>query len=363
MPTALRIQGAELGQLVGGARLVRLRPIRLVAIDAVDLHGDRQLAQRRAALGLVTDRARDLVVDGLLGSLGLLGAGCRRVRRRPLGRQVVGGAHRRRRLVLLLIARLVGGPGAAGHLALRIEQLGRGRQLVEVEIGADGCIGLAGADRPFQQLDHLGAQAVFQCNPIVFGVAVGELAGIGPGRFASRLPASSTRVTASGCRPGTAAATRLRMPATCRFSSAVAPRRTRTIDAVGFTSSRPNRLRLGSTIDPSRTHAAQRPDRARQLAFDRPLQVDVAEKIASRERVGPVEQLVADRPADRHALFRQGHAQPQRIAGRHHDGIATRAQAIGDGHGLQPTDQFLRVGQRQAGKQQRVGSVGARAIT
>ena len=91
-------QRRQLRQLLGAARLVGSGAVGLLAVDAVDLHRDRQPAQIGPALGLVADRARDLVVDGLLGlawSCSLLAAAGSGVGG-ALGRQVVGGARPRR---------------------------------------------------------------------------------------------------------------------------------------------------------------------------------------------------------------------------------------------------------------------------
>ena len=105
-------------------------------------------------------------------------------------------------------------------------------------------------------------------------------------------------------------------------------------------------------------NAAQRADGPGELALDRAAQVDVGQEVAGGERAGIVEQLVADRAADRHALLGQRHAQPQGVAAGHHDGVAARAQPERHLHGLETTDQLLRVGELQAGEQQGVGILG-----
>ena len=203
-PAALRTRAVELLQLLRPARLVAGRPVRLRFVDAVDLDRDRQPAQRSTALGLVAHRARDLVVDRLLGLVALLAAARRTGRcRGPLGRQVARRAHLIGRLGFLLIGHLLGRLRAANDLALRIVGLGRGRDLVEVEVGTDRGVDLASTDRAFQQLDDLAAQPILQRRPIGLGIARPR-AGRHPGAAgtARRLPAPSTSVTASGLRPG-----------------------------------------------------------------------------------------------------------------------------------------------------------------
>ena len=98
-----------------------------------------------------------------------------------------------------------------------------------------------------------------------------------------------------------------------------------------------------------------------QSSLDRAAEIDVGEKIAGRERVGAVEQLVADRAADRHALLGQRHAQPQHILRWNHDRVAGRAQAIGNAHRVEPPHQLLGVRQREAGEEQGVAVLGGAA--
>ena len=97
----------------------------------------------------------------------------------PLGRQVARGTHLVGRLGLLLVGGFLGRLRAAHDLALRVVGLGRGRDLVEVEVGADRCVDLARADRAFQQLDDLAAQPVLERHPVGLGVARGERVGAG----------------------------------------------------------------------------------------------------------------------------------------------------------------------------------------
>ena len=153
-----------------------------------------------------------------------------------------------------------------------------------------------------------------------------------PAPSASNWPVSSTIDTRCGLRPLTAEATRWRMARICCGSSV--PRTFTTIEADGSTLSRENSGRSGMhEMHPRGLHAVDArgwcgtssPSSARKwLMF--------WTKAGGAERVGFVENLVADAAALGQAALGELHAQPGDPILRHHDDGAVVAQFVG--HGL-----------------------------
>ena len=90
-----------------------------------------------------------------------------------------------------------------------------------------------------------------------------------------------------------------------------------------------------------------------QLAFERPQIVDVLHEARRAERIGLVENLVADAAALGHAAFGQRHAQPRDAVAGHHDDVAVIAQFVGDAFAIELLDDGGGVFQRQVGKERR----------
>ena len=102
-----------------------------------------------------------------------------------------------------------------------------------------------------------------------------------------------------------------------------------------------------------RLHPVERPDGARELAFERAQVIDVLDEARGAERVGAVEDLVADAAALGQAAFRELHAQPRHPVARHHDHGAFVAQLERDVLALQVLDDGAGVLDRQVGEQHR----------
>ena len=140
------------------------------------------------------------------------------------------------------------------------------------------------------------------------------------------------------------------MARTCCGSSA--PRTRTTIEADGSGVSRENSGRSGST---RWTRAAWIPvdrlDGSGQFALERPQMVDVLDETGGAERVGFVEDLVADTAALGQAAFGKFHAQPGDLVLRHHDRGAVVAQLIGDRLAFQLLDDAGGILEAEVGEQ------------
>ena len=79
-------------------------------------------------------------------------------------------------------------------------------------------------------------------------------------------------------------------------------------------------------------------DGAGELAFERAQMVDVLDEAGGAERVGFVEDLVADAAALGQAALGELHAQPGDLVLRHHDDGAVVLQLVGDGLALEVLD-------------------------
>ena len=142
------------------------------------------------------------------------------------------------------------------------------------------------------------------------------------------------------------------MARTCCGSSA--PRTLSTIEADGSTLSRENSGRSGSTrCTRAACDPVERPDGARELAFERAQVVDVLDEARRAERVRFVENLVADAAALGQAALGERHAQPRHPVLRHHDDGAVVAQLVGDALALQVLHDGGGVLEGEVGEQRR----------
>ena len=110
-------------------------------------------------------------------------------------------------------------------------------------------------------------------------------------------------------------------------------------------------------VDPRRAHVGKRADGARELALERPAQVDVGQEVGGPEGAAGIEDLIADRPAAGQVLFGERHAQAKRLIGGHQDGIAVAAQPVGHAHRLEPAHDLGAVVQLKAAIEQGVGGL------
>ena len=169
---------------------------------------------------------------------------------------------------------------------------------------------------------------------------------------ASSRPVSSTIETRSGLSPLTAEATRWRIARTCWLSRL--PRTLSTIEAEGSTLSRENSGRSGSTRwTRALLDAVERPDGARELAFERAQVVDVLDEAGGAERVRLVEDLVADAAALGQPALGELHAGAQDLVLRHQDRRAVLLDLVGDALALQVLHDGRRILHRQVGEQRR----------
>jgi hypothetical protein len=97
--------------------------------------------------------------------------------------------------------------------------------------------------------------------------------------------------------------------------------------------------------------AVERADGARQFAFERAQAVDVLDERGRAQRIGLVEDLVADAAALGQAALGEGHAQPRHPILRHQDGRAFAPDLIGNGLAFQVLDDGGGVLDREFGEQ------------
>ena len=199
----------------------------------------------------------------------------------------------------------------------------------QVEVGGDLDPRLAGADDAFDQV--LARSCGCAPRP---GVALLLRPSGRPCRRRRRRPAScpcsSTTVTRSGFRSGTAPATRLRMagPARRRVAAADAD------DDRGGGRARPPPRTAGAWAAPGgrgpTVTPSQRADGAGQFAFQGALAVQVLDEVGLAQRRGVVEDLVADRARGRQALARQHQAGGGHLVAVDHDGRAVALDLVLD---------------------------------
>jgi hypothetical protein len=96
----------------------------------------------------------------------------------------------------------------------------------------------------------------------------------------------------------------------------------------------------------------------RELALERPAEVNVGEEIGRAQRADLIEDLVADRTAPGQAFLGEGHTQPQGALGRHQDGTAVVEQPEGNAQPLQPPRDLGAVLELQAAIEQGVVGLG-----
>jgi hypothetical protein len=91
-------------------------------------------------------------------------------------------------------------------------------------------------------------------------------------------------------------------------------------------------------VDPGRLNAVDGADGAGQFALQRAQMIDVLDEARGAERVGLVENLVADAAALGQAALGELHAQPRDLVLRHHDHGAIIAQLERDGLAFEVLD-------------------------
>ncbi len=170
---------------------------------------------------------------------------------------------------------------------------------------------------------------------------------------ASSSPLLSMTETFLDRMPGTAEATRcwmardLALVAGCLAGAS-------TTEAVGSARSRENSSRFGITRwTRAERDLVDRADGARQLAFEGADLVDLLHEVGGAERVGAVEDLVADRAARGDAFGGEGETQPRHLVLRHVDLRAVAAQLVGDALGIHALDDLAAVAGVEAAVEQR----------
>ena len=104
-------------------------------------------------------------------------------------------------------------------------------------------------------------------------------------------------------------------------------------------------------MDPGRLDAVDGADGAGQFALERAQMIDVLDEARGAERVGFVENLVADAAALGQAALGELHAQPRDLVLRHHDHGAVVAQFVGNGLAFQVLDDGGGILDAEVGKQ------------
>ena len=104
-------------------------------------------------------------------------------------------------------------------------------------------------------------------------------------------------------------------------------------------------------VDPRRLDPIDGADGAREFAFQCPQMVDVLYKTGRAERVGLVEDLVADSAALGQAAFGKLHAQPRDLVLRHHDDGAVIAEFVGNGLPFQVLDDGVGILEAEVGEE------------
>ena len=164
----------------------------------------------------------------------------------------------------------------------------------------------------------LVAQAPLEATLALVGAEAADRRRSSSAPSASSWPASSTIETRCGFNPLTAEATRWRIARTCcGFERAAHAQhdRGRRLDLVA----REQRALGQDEMHARGLHPVDRPDGARKLAFERAQVIDVLHEGGGAERVGLVEDLVADAAALGQAALGELHAQARHLVVRHHD--------------------------------------------
>ncbi len=105
-------------------------------------------------------------------------------------------------------------------------------------------------------------------------------------------------------------------------------------------------------VDAGRLDPADGPDRAGELAFERPQVIHVLHEVGGGERVPLVEDLVADPALGRQALAREVHAQARQIGAGRHDGLPHLSPGlVADAARIEIADHRGRILHRQVGEQ------------
>ncbi len=102
-----------------------------------------------------------------------------------------------------------------------------------------------------------------------------------------------------------------------------------------------------------RLDAADGADRAGKLALERPGPVDVLHEAGGTERVGLVEDLVADGPAERQALLGKPHAGAEHVLVRHQDCGAVVQHLVGNRKAVELRDDRRGILESEVGVERR----------
>ncbi len=335
--------------LVLVTRLIDRLAFVVLAVVAVDQHGDRDSVDAAALAHLGLGRARDLVVDDLLRLARLVAR--RGIVGRPLllrAGQIVPDRHLS--LAAVGAGRFLPRLARAHDAAFRIEPLGGLGHAIEVEIGGELHAGAAGADHRGDDALDLLAQA-----PLVGDFAfVGPDARTGIGLCAvgeqaaafidDRHPLGAQAVDGRGNQMADRAhLLRLELPAHLEHD------RGGGLDLLA----REQRPFRQHQVDARTLHAVDGADGAGELALERAQVVDVLNEAGGAEGVGLVEDLVADAAAFGQARFGELHAQLRHTVLRHQDDGALVLELVGDALAIEVLQDRRRVLEGQVGEERR----------
>ena len=300
-----------------GARLIDHLAFGILDVAAIDQHGGRDAVDAAGLDHLGLGGARNFVIDDFLGLLALiaLAAGGAAAVLVAAG-QFVGDRDWAAFLAVIGGRLFFAGLARAHDAAVRIELVGRLGDAVEVEIGVELDARLTGADHRGDDLLDLLAQAVFVSQLALVGAAaaqriflrrpVGEQpAGLVDDRDALRLHAVDRRrhQMADGAHL-------LRLERAAHLQD----HRGGGFDLVA----REQGALRQHQMNARGLDAVEAADGAGQFAFQRAQMIDVLDEGSGAERVGFVEDFVADAAAFGLAAFGELHAQAGDLVLRHH---------------------------------------------
>ena len=103
-------------------------------------------------------------------------------------------------------------------------------------------------------------------------------------------------------------------------------------------------------MHPRRLDAVDAADGTGEFAFECAQVVDILNETRGAERVGLVENLIADAAALRQAALGEFHPQPRHTILRHHDDAAVVTQLVGNSFAIEFLYDRSRIAKRQVGK-------------